>query len=325
MTVIDRELFKKISTVFTTAFNDDNNRRPTLSAAFRDAPQLMSLISFTGAGHVFATNLITKLENFGSINHRHSILYALDEIEDRGLANKHATLIAEIRRAFGDSGSSPNPSPDPTQPPVNGQTYKINQVNGENINIGGEINIYVYGNAPGVPPPPQPPDNPTENAEPPPPPTRDQIFISYSHRETEWLHELMLSLKPRMRQGAISVWNDETLEAGDRWREKINRALASARVGVLLVSRHFLASDFIMRKEWPTIKQAADRKALRIIWVPVTYSSVTETDIAEYQVAGRPILSPSNTLDKLTEAEKNEALELVARDIVKAYNAFDDN
>jgi hypothetical protein len=146
------------------------------------------------------------------------------------------------------------------------------------------------------------------------------VFISYSHKESAWLKELMTSLAPRMNRGAVSVWTDEAIAPGDLWHDQINHALARTKVAVLMVSRYFFASSFIMKDELPIIMEAAKRGELKLLWVPVTHSSVDETDINKYQALGGPVITPDTPLDSLDSSKLNLALETVAKQIVAAYN-----
>jgi class 3 adenylate cyclase len=52
---------------------------------------------------------------------------------------------------------------------------------------------------------------------------RDLIFISYSHRDRDWLEHLRVFLKPYTRQN-LQIWADPYIEVG-QWRRDISTAL----------------------------------------------------------------------------------------------------
>ena len=144
--------------------------------------------------------------------------------------------------------------------------------------------------------------------------TRDQIFISYSHKDKKWLEKLQTILKPMVRSGGISVWADTKIRSGARWKEEIEGALAMAKVAVLLVSSHFLASDFIAEHELTPILEAASKEGLVILWVYVSSCLYDETEIQHYQAA-HDVAKP---LDSLPAAKRNAVLADVCRKIKAA-------
>jgi hypothetical protein len=98
-----------------------------------------------------------------------------------------------------------------------------------------------------------------------PPGGPSSVFVSYSHRDQEWLERLQVHLKPLERAGTLAIWDDTRIAAGQAWNEEIRRALAEAAVAVLLVSADFLASDFIAGQELPPLLEATERHGIPVL------------------------------------------------------------
>lgn len=143
---------------------------------------------------------------------------------------------------------------------------------------------------------------------------RHQVFISYSHQDKEWLRKLRTMLKPLIRKGKISVWDDTHIQPSQQWRNEIQQALAQAKVAVLLVSRDFLASDFIAEEELPPLLDAAEKEGLKILWIPIRASLYKETEIEKYQATH----DPANPLASLNPAEQEVVLVKIAEAIKTA-------
>jgi tetratricopeptide (TPR) repeat protein len=114
---------------------------------------------------------------------------------------------------------------------------------------------------------------------------RDKVFVSYSHKDEKWFGELKTMLDPAIRNGVVDLWDDTRILPGDAWKTKIAEALAAAKVGVLLVSSNFLASDFIANNELPPLLEAAQCGGARIFWVLLSACQYDKSAIANYQAA----------------------------------------
>src|SRR5262249_55588189 len=93
----------------------------------------------------------------------------------------------------------------------------------------------------------------------------------------------------------IKVWDDRSIPAGSNWLDEINKAIASARIAVLLVSQDFLASSFINRKELPDILKRREQ-GMGFFWVPIEHTLYKYTPLKDIQSAwdpGKPLVELS--------------------------------
>jgi cytosine permease len=145
-------------------------------------------------------------------------------------------------------------------------------------------------------------------------PERNEVFISYSRQDKIWLDKLQIHLKVAVRKKEMSIWTDEKIPTGAKWKDQIEAAMSRAKVAVLLVSPNFLASDFVARNELPPLLDAAKNEGLTIVWIPISSSMYAATDIAKYQAAH----DPSQPLDTLSNAGQNAAFVEICKKIQAA-------
>jgi hypothetical protein len=137
--------------------------------------------------------------------------------------------------------------------------------------------------------------------------TKKTIFLSYSHKDEEWLQMLKKFLTVLEQQGIIELWDDSKIEAGVAWREAIEKSLDSCKAAILLVSQDFLTSDFIARVELPRLLADAEKQGKKVYWIPVRASTVFDShkEITRFQSLLR---DPSTPLGALTKSKREQAL-----------------
>lgn len=143
----------------------------------------------------------------------------------------------------------------------------------------------------------------------------NRLFISYSHRDRVVLERLLVHLKPLEREGLIDAWNDTQIETGADWKLEVEAALEHARAAILLVTADFLASDFIVNNELPTLLRGAESKGTTIIPVIVKPCRYTrDKTLRRLQAINNPALS----LMSLNEVEQEQLLDKIAATVEHA-------
>lgn len=137
---------------------------------------------------------------------------------------------------------------------------------------------------------------------------RRHVFISYSHKDVAWLDKLKTHLAPYLRGEKIILWDDTKIRAGEAWAGEIEKAIATARVAVLLVTPAFLASDYVNDVELPAILNRA-KEDLAVLWIPVKPSAYEATPLASMQAAH----DPRRPLATLSPPKQDLALVAIAK------------
>jgi tetratricopeptide (TPR) repeat protein len=87
------------------------------------------------------------------------------------------------------------------------------------------------------------------------------VFISYSHKDEpeadpegdiHWLRDIQSYIAPAVN-GTYELWTDEDITGGADWERRIKEKLAACDICILLVSRHSLASKYVIEVEIDTI------------------------------------------------------------------------
>lgn len=121
-----------------------------------------------------------------------------------------------------------------------------------------------------------PSSSPREQAQ----PVRHGVVVCYNHRERDLLGELQVHLKPLQKQWMLDLWDDVRVAGA---APELRRALATARVTVLLISPGFLASEFITEHRLPMLlaAQSHPRAAVQCLYMRPAMDAFVEFTFAD--------------------------------------------
>lgn len=94
---------------------------------------------------------------------------------------------------------------------------------------------------------------------------RNQVFISYSHRDEVEKERLLSHIRAALPPDLTNLWSDDRLVAGDDWEREMAEAMGEAKVAILFITANFLNSDFILQKQVKTLLERRAKEGLRII------------------------------------------------------------
>lgn len=146
---------------------------------------------------------------------------------------------------------------------------------------------------------------------------KPKVFISYSHKDKEYLDRLMVHLKPLSKKGLLDVWVDTRLKTGDLWQEEIEKALTGSGIAILMISSDFMASDFIIDNELPPLLSKAEVKGTKILPVilsPCRFSR--EPSLSCFQAVNQP----DEPLSSMNKESRETIYDKLAHDIEVAIN-----
>ena len=145
--------------------------------------------------------------------------------------------------------------------------------------------------------------------------TERKVFISYSHKDGQWLERLRVHLKPVEREGIIDLWDDTKIAVGVQWRDAIRNALETARAAVLLISADFLASNFIAEHELPTLLAQAKAGGTTIIPVILSPSLFDNTALGAFQ----SVNASSDPIIDMPRSKQEQVFVQVAQTIMERF------
>ncbi len=124
--------------------------------------------------------------------------------------------------------------------------------------------------------------------------TRPVIFISYSQEDEEEKDELLSHLGVVQNTG-IDLWSVDQIRAGADFEVEICKAIAQAKIAILLITAKYLTSEFILSKEIPALLERRKHEGLTVFPVIATACAWETVDwLNKIEVRpknGRPVWS----------------------------------
>jgi hypothetical protein len=143
------------------------------------------------------------------------------------------------------------------------------------------------------------------------------VFISYTHKDKEYMDRILIHLKPLELKGLIDVWVDKKIKTGDKWKIEIEKALKNAKVALLLITADYLASDFIVNNELPPLLKNAEKNGTLIIPVIIKPCRFTrDSNLNSFQA----INDPKEPIISLSEFKQEEIYDKISEELENRFN-----
>lgn len=144
----------------------------------------------------------------------------------------------------------------------------------------------------------------------------EKVFISYSHVDKKWIDRIRIHLRVLQHEGlTVDIWDDTRIKPGTKWKPEIEKVLETATIAILIVSTDFLASDFVVNDELPSLLRAAEDHGLKVLPLIVRPCRFTKhAALSQFQAVN----DPSRPLATLGDSEQEE-LFVKLTDVVEGY------
>ena len=109
------------------------------------------------------------------------------------------------------------------------------------------------------------------------------VFISYAHKDRKLRDELAVHLGNLRNQHVISDWFDGDIIPGTEWEQDILEHLRTAKIILLLISAHFMASSFCWEIELKEAIARHEAKQARVIPIVLRPTDWRDAPFAKLQ------------------------------------------
>jgi hypothetical protein len=117
----------------------------------------------------------------------------------------------------------------------------------------------------------------------PPVSQKSKVLIISSQADYQWLELVKIHLAPLGHLRVFETWDETRITTGTRIDQAIDEAMANARVALLLVSAHFLASEAIIQRRLPAILSHYNSQQLKLFPLILSSCLYRESPLGIYQ------------------------------------------
>ena len=131
-----------------------------------------------------------------------------------------------------------------------------------------------------------------------------KLFFSYSHKDEPIRNELETHLSTLKRNGLIEAWHDRRIPAGGEFARSIDDNLEAADIILLLISPHFIESDYCYEIEMIRAMEKHESGEAKVIPVIVEHCQWHDCPFGKLNALptdGKPITKYPNPHEALSE------------------------
>jgi CheY-like chemotaxis protein len=114
------------------------------------------------------------------------------------------------------------------------------------------------------------------------------LFYSYSRKDEDLRKELDDHLKILQRRGMLQSWHDRKIDPAETWEKEIDEHLRNAELVLLLVSKDFVASDYIWSKELNIAMRRHETGQARVVPILIRAVDIQPDDAPFMKLQGLP-------------------------------------
>jgi hypothetical protein len=145
------------------------------------------------------------------------------------------------------------------------------------------------------------------------------IFVSYSHANAQMCQDFVTMAAPLKRYVGVRLWSDDDIPPGKDLKKAIGEALDRTSVAVLLVSKEYLASDFVQTIELPYFLKAAKGRGVEFLWVLISDCLWTRTPLDPLKAANKV----KHPIDQFSIADQQTAWRKVVEKVDEAWQRYE--